>query len=413
MRPRISRLTANREVRRMRRKKSMFNRGRNFFLGVDAHMNARLITLILLASMGWNATAEEALFAVCKEGLWGMIDASGRLVVSPQFDEVWRPYNPLIPISLKDHACCTVVEDRVLVRKGEQWGYIDRTGTWVIPARFTHATHFQCGRAGVMLDGRWSFIDPQGNLLLSINGAQGGYLFSEGLAAVLKTEEHRRFWGFVDEKGRETIPARFSEVRSFHEGLAPAREGSDWGYLNQVGQWVIKAQFQDADYFFDGLARVVQDGKAGFLRQDGTWAIAPQYQQVQRFAEGLAAVSDGKMCGFVDSKGQVRISLTFSDARSFRHGLAAVAQGQRYGFIDRDGNWVVKPEYEAADDFSEGLAGVARDGRFGFIDQKGTVVVPFEFDEVRPFTDGLAEVRIDEKWGYIDHGGKYVWTPSD
>ena len=371
------------------------------------------IASVLLLSGIFEILATETLFPVRKDGQWGFIDKSGKVLVTPQFDEVWRPFNPLMPIGPKDHVLRTLTSGRILVRKGTMWGYVDSVGRWVIAPRFSHATHFHDGLAGAMLDGRWSFIDPQGNLILSIRGAQGGYLFSEGLAPFARPVAGKMKWGFVNKKGRDAIGARFDEVRSFHEGQAAAREGDKWGYVGPLGQWAIAAQFQDVGYFFDGLARAVKDEKAGFIGRDGKWVVAPQYAQVQRFAEGLAAVSNGKLCGFVDAKGAIKIPLNFHDARSFREGLAAAAMGQRYGFIGKDGTWVIKPIYESAEDFSEGLAVVGKDGRFGFVDKTGQLVIPCHFDEAGPFTSGLAEVRIDEKRGYINTKGEYIWAPTD
>jgi hypothetical protein len=376
-------------------------------------MRTLLTTLTLVFLTFFKILAAEPLFPVCKDGQWGFIDRTGTVKISPRFDEVWKPFNALIPVGAKDCELRCWSEERILARKGTLWGYANQQGEWLIPPKFSNATHFSGGLAGVMTEGRWAFIALDGSPAFSLEKVQGGYLYSEERAPIFRDVAGKPKWGFVDRQGKEVIPVRFEEVRSFHEGLAPAREGARWGYLDREGKWAIAPQFDDGDYFFSQRARVVKEGKAGFIGVDGTWAIQPTYEQAQRFSEELAAVSGKRLCGFVDAAGSVVIPLKFQDVRSFREGLAAAAIGLRYGFIDKEGTWVVQPQFESAEDFHEGLAAVSKDGRFGFIDRAGKTVIPFQFDEARPFSDGLSEVRIDEKWGYVDAKGTYVWAPSD
>ena len=44
-----------------------------------------------------------------------------------------------------------------------KWGYIDKSGTLVIPARYDDAWDFSEGLAHVNLNGRWFYIDKNGN----------------------------------------------------------------------------------------------------------------------------------------------------------------------------------------------------------------------------------------------------------
>ena len=97
------------------------------------------------------------------------------------------------------------------------WGYIDRSGRWVIPPQFNRAD-----------------------------------LFSEGLARV---QVHGKD-GFIDLAGRLVIAPQFDLAGHFAEGLAPVMLGRKWGYIDPTGYRVIKPQFDWPGTFSDGRACV-------------------------------------------------------------------------------------------------------------------------------------------------------------
>lgn len=44
------------------------------------------------------------------------------------------------------------------IKRGEKWGYVDRTGKVLIKPRFDEERDFFHGLAGVALDGKWGYI---------------------------------------------------------------------------------------------------------------------------------------------------------------------------------------------------------------------------------------------------------------
>ena len=77
--------------------------------------------------------------------------------------------------------------------------------------------------------------------------------FSEGLAAVLVDGNH----GYVDETGRGAGP-RWPPVgavhRPFSEGLAAVRVGNRAGFMDRTGKLAIPARFTSVEDFSEGIA---------------------------------------------------------------------------------------------------------------------------------------------------------------
>jgi len=70
----------------------------------------------------------------------------------------------------------------------------------------------------------------------------------------------------------ESSGARYRNVRSFSEGIAPVQAANGrWGNINEHQQWLIQPRFEDAKEFQGGRAAVRQNGKWGFINKRGEW----------------------------------------------------------------------------------------------------------------------------------------------
>ena len=164
---------------------------------------------------------------------WGYIDQTGAVVIEPRF-------NAAEPFS----------EGLAVVRGEAGLGYIDQTGAWVIEPRSDYASSFSEGLAAVWLDsdqlesghiartvalavpprpvGKWGYVDRSGSFVIEPQFDTAGD-FSEGLAAV----QVDAGWGYIDQTGAVVIEPRFKDARPFAEGLAAVWSGLKRGYIDQ------------------------------------------------------------------------------------------------------------------------------------------------------------------------------------
>jgi hypothetical protein len=82
-------------------------------------------------------------------GKYGAIDCIGRWVIDPTFDEMPQFFS----------------EGRAIVKIDGRYGYVDRTGQLVIPAKYDKPHKFVGGAAQVHLDGKHLWIDRDGHVL--------------------------------------------------------------------------------------------------------------------------------------------------------------------------------------------------------------------------------------------------------
>jgi hypothetical protein len=304
-------------------------------------------------------------------------------------------------------SCIAVGQDdlRVAFRDG-LYGYIDRSGTFVIEPRFIDAGGWEDGAARVRLpDGEFAFIDSNGKYLMRPRQFDRlGYL-SEGLAlfepkggAKYDTDGFVKNVGFIDVAGRVVIAPHLFAAYDFSEGVAAASvEFNMCGYIDKQGNFVIKPAFEFPSYqacgpFSEGLAHAMKGGKFGYIDHTGSFVIRPGYDYAYDFSEGYAVVGIGSRYVFIDKRGAVLGTSSYGFARAFSEGLAPVVPNDKWGFIDKSGALAIPTKYEEVGDFSEGLAWVRINGKCGFINMHGDLVVPPKYDSASDFWNGIAEV---------------------
>ncbi|MCB0190342.1 MAG: WG repeat-containing protein [Anaerolineae bacterium] len=265
---------------------------------------------------------------------------------------------------------------------GEQYGYVDLSGAFVIEPQFEQADDFSEGLAAVQVDDLMGYIDSSGATVIEPQFELAGP-FREGLAliAVIGGDDQLSF-GYVDTTGQLAIEPQFSLAGDFSEGLAAASRG-------------------EADAFL-----------FGYIDPSGEFVIEPQWEVAESFQEGFAGVGSADSVGYIDTTGAVVIEPQFIYVGPFSDGVAAVGTVGGEGYIDTNGEFVIGPGFDYAGDFSEGLAVISLGEQDGYIDSSGEVVIPLQYDLAQPFADRLAAVEVDGLTGYINPAGQFVFEPQ-
>jgi hypothetical protein len=217
---------------------------------------------------------------------YGYINTHGKIAVTPQFDNAYD-FNEGVA--------------QVLVfGQGAKTGLIDKSGrlvadpTDICTPLFAGELHFSEGYAAAKRDcfGLWGFIDKSGQFVIEPRFSSAS-VFREDLAIV----------------GFDVPGATADEPGSYFSGM---QVFGDWGldysskrygYIHKSGVLVIPSQFEGAGVFSEGLAAVKLHGKCGYIDRTGRLLISPRFDTAHPFSGGLAAVSVGDKRGYIDKTG--------------------------------------------------------------------------------------------------------------
>ncbi|MEP4197176.1 MAG: WG repeat-containing protein [Aliishimia sp.] len=320
-------------------------------------------------------------------GVWGLVDRAGRMVVLPQYEQI-RPGS----------------EGIFAVNRGEPslWSYIDATGKPLHDSSMKEARPFFKGWAAVVPYGtEWSLIKPSGARV-----AREGWTEIAGWDppfAIVKSDGtwrviHIGDFGFVNEVVNLSQEAAFVSEQEITSASAPLNR--KFVLTSPAGQTIgqLYSPGHEPGLYLTFAMPTPHEGGVGF------------YPKVGAVGDGLVPVQfdDGTWAYFHLDRQQFVWERGYEGARAFHEGLAAFQQNGLWGYINRGGEVVVTPKYTRAYDFYAGYATMRQGDERGFlqVDAGGKIseyLAP-QFEDVFRFQEGLAPVKIDGKWGYIGDG---------
>ena len=188
-------------------------------------------------------------------GLFGFVSRSGKI---------------LLPGSFEDASILGFTGGPAPVRSNGKWGYIDKSGKWVIDPQFDSAWNYAGGLAPVAVSGKWGFIDSNGKFAVNPQ-FDAAFSFDNGYAPVRTGDK----WTLIDTKGVPADGAQFLEVGFITDnGLRAARVNEGWGFV-QGAKFVIHPLFDSAESFLGGLARVSIGDQYVYVDKSGAYVGDP------------------------------------------------------------------------------------------------------------------------------------------
>ena len=350
-------------------------------------------------------------------------------------------------------------EGLAIVKLDNKYGFIDSTGTLVIPLEYDECSRYGRGEyIHAKKNGKWGVINPKGETVISFSYDKmknGG----ENLFAVEKYNK----WGYIDTNEKIIIPFEYERPLhvdvhffAFSEGLAPVVKNGKMGYINQKNEVIIPFSFQEARSFHEGFAAVklyehaynehYYGGKWAVINKAGKLVFESECRYIGDFHNGLTKIKVKKE-GYIDTSGKIVIPLIYDDVpaihlnRDTKGNLIRVRKDEKFGFLNYKGELVI-PFYSACLKVNDNLIFVKKNnhwigldgtgktifsnvpelvgtihynlitaksnGKIGFINHKTDTVIPFRYDAVRWQREYRIAVKLDGKWGCIDTLGNVI-----
>lgn len=329
------------------------------------------------------------------------------------------------------------------------WGKLEPGGNWYL------------GLGIFEENGKWGFIDADGNIKIPpVYDAVDGFA-ENGLAAVKENER----WGYINTEGEMVIPPSYIYAWAFGPGDLAMVEVEDGvrRFIDESQNIHISTYYEIEPFNDCGLAEIRTNGKAGCMDIEGNLVVEPEYETIQIFDNGCISVGDGGKTWVVDAQGEILIEpfygvqfistgspdvWLFYDTTAGKYGMLNAAKGIKTASVyynmetfgdngalvyseddssvrmfgefgqtqqtwekQGEGFWHA-PVYNCASGKTELLA-VRVDGAWHFMKNAYSEYMESEetFDAISEyigFSGAPIAVGKDQKWGYIDSDGELM-----
>lgn len=389
--------------------------------------------------------------------LFGLKDENGKIIIPAKFN--WADYIKLsIPLGKSGHTYKSETDPNkrfIQVKLNGYYGIYNHAGEEVLPIQnvyvdLRYSSDFLCiyrsntdqigfvnlltrekyelpyeqlssfseGKAAVMKDGAWGFINAKGKLILPLNYGNS-FGFSENLALVGGDNKY----GFIDTTGKYVIPIQYDYAEAFDEGTAYVKIGGKWneihdhqdgkwGVINAKGEIVVPIEY-DLIWKSTNVPNLFRVNKGAYWQKDcpctrgGLWALYDSnqkkeitpfiYEKIEPFYEGVAEASKNGKFGYIDEKGNEITPFIYDYTRRFENGKASVNKDNKIITIYKTSkNNVI---YSKIHTDYDGLCRVMNENKYGFIDAKTEEVkIPLIYSNAMDFNNGYAVVTVGGTW---------------
>ena len=246
-------------------------------------------------------------------------------------------------------------------------------------------------------------------------------------------------WGAVDETGKWVVPARYSELANFRDGVAFARNGMTELVVDRTGREIALPE-SGSRYERAAPGILVGRSESGALvRLDlatgtSTSHDLPEGTQVDRFHGGLASARDAQdRHGLIDPTGRWVVPATYTSAfephfpdgtyssdqrqligwRSSRNLRTDAGETTLKGWVDATGVERIAPQFDDLRlDSAAQLLVATRDSLSGVFALDGTALLDVDYSQVSLLGDGWFAVTLPEQQGLIGPDGEWRIKPG-
>jgi hypothetical protein len=378
---------------------------------------AFLLPFLFIAHLA--ISQQQALFRITEKGKTGYINSSGTTVIPPIY-----------------HNGFDFAEGLAAVRENELYGFIDSSGKYVLAPQFDYASYFVNGITLVYKQRKSYFIDKTGNVVLP--EVYQSIEFIDDRRAIIQTRSQHA--GIIDVRtGRLLLDTLYFDIGSFNNGVAviqndgPREKGM--GVIDTAYHIIVPfGTYEDIFPFKNGYAQVYIDFANGIhgvidvtgklvvkINQGDTTLFDTDYKKRADLFCGRTVAYRNEDFIVLDRNGKQIGTQSFRNAAGYFKNYAIVETDKGSGIIDTNTNFIIPPQYDyiffpdsTADYFFFRITDSSHKYKYGIADLKNHIIIPPIMDNVahKQFVNGLISTKVGERKCWLNKQGRIVWQES-
>ena len=364
--------------------------------------------------------------------------------------EIFTGYDQVEAISNKDEDNNLWYEnDVVRVEKNGLYGLIDLSGKELLQCEYNkiEALEGVQNTLEITKDGKVGIADNKGNVLITPTYAEITSLDKDrSQGFIVKNSDGK--YGIVDTANKQVLETKYDKVEKIYKNdYYVVTENGKQEVVKKDGNIVLSGNYDKIEAILQNPENGIiykQKEKYGIMNLSGDVVIKPEYEKLKEGASGSIIAKKDSKYGIIDLQGNQKVEFKYQNLSYNEKADLYIAEDDQYENEILDSNYQVKQtgylielntdkgymelnqnnsykyynfkfeEQNVENIFtSNTLFASKKDGKYGFVDKNGKTVVDYIYDDVTSQNSyGFAGIKKDGKWGAIDKDGKVVKEPT-
>ena len=364
--------------------------------------------------------------------------------------EIFTEYDHVEAISNKDTDNNLWYEnDVVRVEKNGLYGLIDLSGKELLQCEYDkiEALEGVQNTFKITKDGKGGIADDKGNVLITPSYAEITSLDKDrSQGFIVKNSDGK--YGIVDTANKQVLETKYDTVEKIYRNdYYVVTENGKQEVVKKAGDIVLSGNYDKIEAILQNPENGIiykQKEKYGIMNLSGDVVIKPEYEKLKEGASGSIIAKKDSKYGIIDLEENQKVEFKYKNLSYNEKADLYIAEDDQYENEILDSNYQVKQtgylielntdkgymelnqnnsykyynfkfeEQNAENIFtSNTLFASKKDGKYGFVDKNGKTVVDYIYDDVTSQNSyGYAGIKKDGKWGAIDKDGKVVKEPT-
>lgn len=306
-------------------------------------------------------------------------------------------------------------ENYSVVKKDNQYGFIDTSGQVKIPLIYNEVFYFKGGTAHAIKNDTAGQLSKEGTFIPIPHSYYTQKMNINATHIFFRKEQQH---GIVNTQTGDTIlpPKYHVEFDKDKYLFAIYNSAKKQSWIDRKAQLVVPFEYDYISPFQNQVAVVHQGGKKGVINKKGKLITPLVYDAIRPLCEGILAVTQNGKSGLIDDSGKRTTPLVYDRIIDCKLGAIEMVKNGKVGLLDYTGKEVTSFEYDAIQT-STNLKNAAvvvkkvkEQYQYGIIHKTTKEVTPIIYDQILPinaFTEHV-KVRKGNNWGVIHINGQVI-----
>ena len=342
-----------------------------------------------------NIWYETNCLKVKKNGKYGLIDFSGKILLDCQYDVI-------TPLQGIKNSLVTVKENKK--------GLVSTTGTVIIDNQYKDiksiTAQYEDGYIVENDEGKLGVIGTNKKIVLETNYDDIKNICSDDTYIVKENES----WKIYNTSKNASVDFNYDSAISINNGYIVVEKNDKYGIVTVDGEEKINPEYQDIKYIFQEYYIAKKDNKCGIINIENETKLEFTYDDLTYIKEAniIEGSSNKAEVDLIDSNFNLKLSGILSQM-NIEEGYMKIRIGTEYKYY----NFKFEEKKNTQILKNNTLFLSKENGKYGFVDKNGIVVVNYIYDDATEQNEsGYVAVKKDGKWGALNSKGEEVVEPK-